>query len=282
LFAYAMATKEERAKKLAWRMPLVNFPASRPFAEWLPWGRLQSNAARAGDPGADADPTTFAELRQRHVFVYAGPSCYFHRGCLGDSALYFRAESERGSAGSATSFDTGSLEDPDPHLQPWASLPTDERWSFLRSQFVPIADFRPRFEGWLARSYDDPDRYLECGADRDAAGKPDRLDPPELLEHNGRSGRDRYERASPPRRWADRRAWTWEVQIRGEVGWESVAALHVPPDLVGQALDAAGAWAGTSGGPAPEVKRIPDNLPPGFEGIYLDSGRVLRDLVGGS
>jgi hypothetical protein len=194
--------------------------------------------------------------------------------------MYFRAGSERGSAGSATPFDTGSLEDPHPRLQPWASLPIDERWHFLGSQLVPIAELRTRLERWLAQSYDDPDRYLECISNREAAGKPDRLDPPEFLEHNGQRGRDRYEQATPPARWADRRAWTWEVQIRGEINWESVAALHVPPDLVLQALDAASAWASTYGGAAPEVKRLPDHLPAGYEGIYLDSGRVVRDLVG--
>jgi len=241
---------------------------------------LQSNAARTGDPNAGAEPASFPELRERHVFIYAGPSCYFHRGGLGDTAMYFRAGSEQGSAGSAAPFDTGGLEDPDPHLQPWASQPIEERWRFLRSQLVPIADFRTRFETWLAQSYEDPDRYLECGSNRELAGKPDRLDPPELLEHNGQSGRDRYEQASPPRPWADRRAWTWEVQVRGEITWESVAALHVPPHLEVLALDAADAWASAYGGIKPVVKTTPSNLAAGPESIYLDSGRVLRDLIG--
>ena len=193
--------------------------------------------------------------------------------------MYFRAGSEQRSPGSATPFDTGSLEDPAPRLQPWASQPIEERWRFVCSQRVSVADFRARFEEWLARSYDDPDRYLDCRPTRETAGKPDRLDPPELLEHNGPSGRAKYERASPPVPWADRRAWTWEVQVRGELGWGSVAALHVPPDLVGQALDAAAEWPAKYGGSAPEVKRLPDDLPAGYEGVYLDSGRVLRDLV---
>jgi hypothetical protein len=90
----------------------------------------------------------------------------------------------------------------------------------------------------------------------------------------GTSGRARQ-------RWADRRAWTWEVHVRGELAWESVAALHVPPDLYDEALEAAIAWPSTYGGSVPVVMRVPDGLPAGYEGIYLDSGRVLRDLVGG-
>jgi hypothetical protein len=272
--------KDERARALAQRMPLVNFPAQRPFTEWLPWRRLRSKAAIESAADAGAEPTSLPELRARHVFVYAGPSCFFHHGALGDAAMYFRAGSEQGSLGSAAPFDTGSLEDPHPHLQPWASQPIGDRWGFVTSQLGPLDGFPARFERWLGSSYDEPDRYLECSADREIAGEPNRLDPPDLLAHNGQHGRKRYAQASPPVRWADRRAWTWEVQIRGEIAWESVAALHVPPDLIEQALDAADTWASTYGGTAPEVKRLPDDLPGRYEGIYLDSGRVLRDLVG--
>jgi hypothetical protein len=274
-----MTTKEERARDLAQRMPLVNFPASTPFADWLRWGRLKSRAALDGKLDAGAEPTSFPELRERHVFVYAGPSCFFKRHGLGDAAMYFRAGSEQGSVGSATPFDTGSLEDPDARLQPWASLPTGDRWSFLCSQFVPLTEFRMHFEGWLARSYDDPERYLESAADREVAGRPDRLDLPEILEHNGQSGRSRYHGASPLARWADRRAWTWEVQVRGELKWDAVMVLHVPPDLEVIAQDAADMWASTYGGVTPVVKTIPSNLPPGPESVYLDSGRVLRELT---
>jgi hypothetical protein len=252
-------------------MPLVHFPASARLEAWVTWPEGLKSRAALGLPIEAGD---FSELRGRHVFLYAGPSCYFNTHCIGDAALYFDPSVEDGRAGEATPFDSGSLEDPTPKLRPWSERPLAERWAFLRRSTVQLADFRKRFEEWLAVSYDEPDRYLETSENRYNAGRPDRLDPAEILEENGETGFQKYGADC-----ADRRAWTWEVRLAWALPFEKVMALHVPFDALERALDAAEMMRWSSGF-APEIETLPPDLPASFEEIYRGSGPLLKRLIG--
>lgn len=261
-----------RASQLAERMPLVHFPVSKPFRKWTAeYADLSSRAAR----GVAIPPGDFEALRVEHVFTYAGPSCFHHRDSIGDSIVYFDPSAEQGRSGGATPFDSGSLEDPGPRLQPWATLSVEERWAFFQGQSVPLDRFRRRFAEWLEHAYDAPDRYLETTPDRFVAGEPDRLDPPELLEHNGRRGRDLY----GPGKCGDRRAWTWEVRFARTLPFEHVRVLHVAfNDLEAAQREAERMqW---STGFTPEIETLPPELPADCDTLYQDSERVLRRLVG--
>jgi hypothetical protein len=267
----ALPERQARAAKLAKEMPLVHFPATTRFDAWSKWpDGLKSTAAR----GLRVEADEFSELRGTHVFVYAGPSCYSNARCIGDAAVYFDPSAEEGCAGEASPFDSGALEDPTPKLRPWKERSLEERWSFLRRLTVPLADFRGRFEEWLAASYNEPDRYLDTGTDRYAAGQPDRLEPLELLSENGASGYARYGTDC-----ADRRAWTWEVRIAWTLPFKRVRVLHVPFDAMENALNFVDelTW---STGFTPEVEALPPELPISFETLYQESGPLLRRLIG--
>jgi len=261
----------ERARHLARRMPLVHFPVSTKFETWSVWPELQSHAARG--VAVEGDP--FSKLRSEHVFTYAGPSCFSKPGSVGDALLYFDPSVEQGRGGSASPFDSGSLEDPTPRLQPWASRSLEERWVFLMQHTAPLDAYRERFGEWLAASYDDPDRYLHTSPDRYASGEPDRTQPAELLEHNGTRGRQRYGEGLA----GDRRAWTWEVRFLQTLPFDRVCALHVPFDFLEKASAVAQrmAW-GT--GEIPRVETLEPGVSAGFRALYADSGRVLEELVG--
>jgi hypothetical protein len=161
-------------------------------------------------------------------------------------------------------------------MQPFRSKNSSpaECWSFFERYSVELTGFRDRFAQWLAASYDNPDRYLETIPDRYVAGIPDRLDPSELLEHNGERGRERYDGDC-----ADRRAWTWEVRIAGELPLTSVRALHVPFDILPLAGSLALEMESTSG-ISPEIKTLPADVPADFNTLYEDSGRVMKELIG--
>lgn len=119
-------------------MPLVHFPASARFDQWSAWSGqcLKSKVERGETP----KPGRFGELRDRHIFVYAGPCCYYHDGCIGDAVIYFAPGAEEGCKGGATPFDSGSLEDSPARLQPFREKKAseDSRWSF----FMPSPESR--------------------------------------------------------------------------------------------------------------------------------------------
>lgn len=282
--ARGVTKQEARAKVLAARMPLVHYPANDSFEDWTDgpkrWPGLQSKKAR----GATYPGTHFGRLRGEHVFFYAGPPCYFRPNGSGNVVLYFDPAAAEQRRGGALPFDSGSLEpssdtDPRPKLQPWRSrnVPTNECWKIIDDRRCGLGDWRRDFERWLVASYDDPDRYVETTADRWAAGEPDRLNPPELLAHNGTRGRELYAGDC-----ADRRAWTWELHVEDEVAWSAVRLVHVPYRLLGKARD----W-------AREVEARERTLPkvkalrydagvaaPLHDALYLDAGRVLQDMIG--
>ena len=98
--------------------------------------------------------------------------------------------------------------------------------------------------------------------------------PAAILQHNGIAGRARYGNEC-----ADRRAWTWEIRAAEGFGWHQIAAVHVPLDL----LPEAGEFARTIEdlhGVLPEVRTLPLGEAGDYETLYLDSGRVLKELIG--
>jgi hypothetical protein len=264
-----------RAAHLAKSIPLVHYPANDRFEDWADgssrWPALLSKEARGAVPPSDP----FGMLRCRHVFFYAGPPCYFRDGCAGNAALYFDSSPRDGQAGGTLPFDSGSLEEPTPKLRPWAQQPVEERWRFIDEHRRALSGWRDGLERWLAASYDKPDRYLETTRDRYAAGEPDRLHPPELLEHNGTRGYARYNGDC-----ADRRAWTWEIHVAGEMPLNAVRAVQVPFAL----LRLAESWAEqveSVHGVRPEVVTLPHDEPADHDSLYADSGRVLKVLIDG-
>ena len=268
----ATAAAQARAAELAAKMPLVHFPANVRFDSWISWDGLKSLAAR----GFALEPGPFGALRGTHVFVYGGPSCYYRDDCVGDAAIYFSPGVEAGRTGGATPFDSGSLEDSPARLQPFRSRRAgeNERWAFFIKHQVDLAGWRPRFEGWLAHAYDDPDRYLETLPDHYAAGEPDRLKPASLLQHNGTRGRARYGKGE----CGDRRTWTWEIRIEAELPFDQVALLHVPYDTLQEAQRAADRLR-FQGGVRPTVIPLPPEVPASFRLVYEHSGEVVRKLV---
>src|SRR5690349_7723850 len=117
-------------------------------------------------------------------------------------------------------------------------------------------------------------RYFDTDEDRFAAGAPDRTVPEEILLHNGPRGRANY-----GIHCGDRRAWTWEIRIKGTVHWrEHLAILQVRPedqevaDELIASLHSAGVQA--------RLVLLPDDMVPGPEAIYRSSGEVLREVTG--
>ena len=266
-------TKEqlERASALATRMPLVHYPVASKLADWSTWpDGLLSHAAR----GARIDGDHFEQLRGEHAFFYAGPSCYCRRDAIGDAVLYFDPSAEEGQLGGASPFDSGALEDPTPRLRPWAQTSLAKRWKLFEEHAMRLDAWRAAFAQWLAASYDEPDRYLDTSPNRWEAGQPDRLTPPEILEHNGARGHAQHGGDC-----ADRRAWTWEVRIAGSLPFARVQAVHVPFRQARKAYDIASRMRWTSGF-VPEVKTLRRGEEPTPDTLYVDSGRVLRELIG--
>jgi hypothetical protein len=252
-------------------MPFTNFPARTRFEKFIHWERLLS-----GKDMDDAQPSgDFEQLRWGHVFTYAGPSCYYSHHSTGDAVVYFQPSLESGQQGAVAPFDSGSLEEPTPKLQPWAGQPIAERWTLLQDASVPLKGWRARFEDWLRHCYKDPARYLETSANRYAAAVPDRTRPPELLHHNGPEGVRKYGIGN----CADRRAWLWEARFEAPVSFRHIKALHVARDRVRAVLDM------TSGlhllaGVHIEVIALPRGVNASADTLYEDSGRALKRLVG--
>jgi len=257
------------AHEVAEKLPFVHHPASARFPEWRTWGSLKSKVAR----GAPAGPSAPEQLRDHHVFTYAGPSCYSKSSAVGDAAAYFDPSLEVGAAGSATPFDSGALVEPNPCIHPWVTLTEGERWARFLGVEVALDRWRESFKDWLVRCYDDPVRYLESEGDPYSDGEPDRPEPRELTEHNGVAGRAKYPRC------ADRRAWTWEVRFRDEIGFQHVCVLHVPHEHLSAAQDLADQIEAASRRTV-EVRTLPRSVPGSAREIYRDSGRVLREVVG--
>jgi hypothetical protein len=260
------------AAQLARKMPLVHFPAGTRLEDWSDWTGLKSHEARGHVIGRKP----FEKLRGRHVFVYGGPSCYYNNRCVGDAAMYFAPGAEAGKRGGATPFDSGSLEDTPPRLQPFRSKKSKlaERYRFFEKHQVPLGSWRSAFERWLAHSYDDPERYLDTRADRYEAGEPDRLKPAEILRHNGTRGRARYGEGE----CGDRRAWTWEIRVETALPFEKIALLHVPFDSIHRALDLADELRFRTG-ILPKVETLPRGTPASFQTIYEQSGAIIKKLV---
>jgi hypothetical protein len=200
----ATTVATDRAMFLAENMPLVHFPSSTRLQDWSLWPAFSSPRSRGqGEETLDR----FEDLRLAHFFVYAGPCCFAQPDHIGDAALYFRAGCEQTNEGAACPFDSGSLQDPKPRLQPWASRDVDSRWQFLQEMSVPLGRWRNAFGQWLTACYADPLKYLDTSLDRYGDGLPDSTIPPELRANNGTSGQLLHGRCS------DRRAWTWELRL---------------------------------------------------------------------
>ena len=252
-----------RALHIADRMPLVHYPANARANEWSRWDGLASHAQRGRSP----EPGPFGRLRNDHVFVYGGPCCYYHDNCIGDGVIYFAAGCEEGRRGSATPFDSGSLEDMPARLQPFRRdvAAEDARWDFYEEHCVELSEWRRCFAEWLAHCYDDPDRYLDSSSDRYAAGEPDRLRPPALLEHNGTRGRETYGEGE----CGDRRAWTWEIRIESLLPFDHVALLHIPYDSIEHVAAIGGI-----------IRPLARDLIPTAHVLYEASGPILQELIG--
>ncbi len=255
-------------------MPLVHFPASARFDEWSAWPgyRLKSKVERGETP----TPGRFGDLRDRHVFVYAGPCCYYHDKSVGDAVIYFAPGAEEGRQGGATPFDSGSLEDSPARLQPFREKKANEdtRWRFFEKCQVPLSDWRASFADWLAFAYDNPDGYLDSGLDRHAAGEPERTRPADLLSHNGTRGVAKYGADE----CGDRRAWTWEIRIEAMLPFEKIALLHVPFDAFEHVNDFADDLQRRTG-ERPHVEPLPPGVVASFRSLYAESGSILRKLV---
>jgi hypothetical protein len=267
------APRVDRARAIADAMPLVHYPANARVPEWSSWRQLESRSQRGLPPA----PGPFGELRNNHVFVYGGPCCYHHANCIGDAVIYFARGAEDGRSGGATPFDSGSLEDSPPRLQPFRNrnATEDTRWRFFERHQVRLEGWRDHFAAWLAHCYDDPNRYLESVADRHAAGQPDRTIPGYLLAHNGMRGRENYGIAN----CGDRRAWTWEVRIESTLTFKDVALLHVPFDAIEHASNMIEDIE-PSAGPKPRIRPLPRNVVASMETLYEESGAILQELVG--
>lgn len=267
----SLSSQESVAARIAARVPLVHYPAGQAFRAWLSWPVLESRAAR-GEPASSS--SRFADLRQQHVFFYAGPSCFVRRACLGNAAMYLAPTADKTAEGEVSPFDSGALEPPDPHFQPWASLDESARWEFLTKHTIPLHGWRDRFCTWLCACYDEPARYLETTEDRYASGLPDRTDPAEIRAHNGPDGRARYGANG----CGDRRVWTWEVRIKDTVKWrEHLSILHVRPEDQEMADELIATL--QSDGVDARIVLVPEDLVPGPEALYLSSGEILREVT---
>jgi len=269
-----VATPNDRdavAEQIARRIPLVHFPARLPLHDWANWPELTSPSTRGLSRGADV----FARLRDTHVFTYAGPCCYGggSQPPIGNAVLYLSPDAELGQSGEASAFDSGSLEDR-PRLQPWAALPIDERWTFLRTHTRVLRDWRQHFRKWLAFCYDDPWRYLQSDEDLLLAGLPERSDPPEILDHNGPAGAHQYSGHC-----GDRRAWTWEVRFHQRLPWRAhVRLLHVTVAALERANDVADEIERMTG-KRPDVRALPHDVMADFDAFFEASGPILRECI---
>ncbi|MBZ4415298.1 hypothetical protein [Myxococcus sp. RHSTA-1-4] len=140
---------------------------------------------------------------------------------------------------------------------------------------MPLSGWRVRFEKWLLHCYVMPDRYLDSSADRYAAGVPDRLRPPSLLQHNGPRGRATYGEGQ----CGDRRAWTWEARFEQPVPFVRLQALHLARDRVRAAVLEVSRLRFDSH-PSITIKALPWGKDASADTLYEDSGRVLRELIG--
>ncbi len=254
-------------------MPLAHFPAGSLFqgaSGWSRWTALKSAARVRGTPRPTDGKAHegFARLADEHVFTFAGVCAYTRRGTFGNVALYLSPAAETGATGGATPFDTGALE----HgiLRPWDSRSLEERWALCASHTHALDRWRASFATWLATHYSAPDRYIESDRGRDDSGLPDRPTATlvELVTHNGSAARV----SVPGGRCSDRRAWTWEVRLRDEVSFAHVAALHVPQDLVEDAI----AWC-TAHAPSAEVVAYEGS--PGADTLFAHGQTVVRMLL---
>ncbi len=259
------------ARRIAESVPFVHFPSRTRFPTFLHWQRLASRKG-LGEPQPSGD---FEQLRWGHVFAYAGPCCYRSNDSIGDAVAYFQPSLDTAQSGTVSPFDSGALEEPSPKLQPWAGRALKVRWQFLGKYSVPLPGWRDGFEKWLVHCYAAPERYLDSSADRYAAGLPDRLRPPALLQHNGPSGRARYGEGQ----CGDRRTWTWEARFEQPVPFVRLQALHVARDRVHAALMEVSRLRLASR-PSITIKALPAGQDASADTLYEDSGRVLRQLIG--
>jgi hypothetical protein len=251
-------------------MPFVHFPAYRRFAEWSSWGALRSPSQR----DKEVPDNLFARLKSEHVFAYAGPCCFAEADDVGDIAAYFDPEVDQRIKGEASPFDSGALEGDNARLQDWAQKDEAERWKFLLRQTVPLDGWRARFEAWLLRCYDSPERYLETGENRYEAGVPDRTNPAALLVHNGPKGVDRYGVGH----CADRRAWTWEARFAGELSFEAVRVLHLPPNRLQAAAEAVREQR-FGAGVVPKLVALPPRADSSPDALYLHSRDAIEEFL---
>ena len=270
--------RDGAAEQLAQRVPLVHFPARLPMQAtralgpgWADaWDELTSNSVR----GVPAASDSFSQLRAQHVFTYAGPCCYSGGPVpVGNAVLYLYPHVETARKGEVSPFDSGALEDP-ARLQPWATRTLAERWNFLRLHTSELGDWRTRFQSWLLGCYEDPWRYLESTPEPWNAGLPDRMDPPDLLTHNGPAGRLIHGDSC-----GDRRAWTWEVRFRERITWRHhLQLLHVGNAANERANDLADDIERETG-VRPEVRSLPHDTLPDFYSLLERSGQILRECI---
>ncbi len=259
------------ARRIAESIPFVHFPSRTRFPTFLHWQRLVSRKALGeAQPAGD-----FEQLRWGHVFAYAGPCCYRSNDSIGDAVIYFLPSLDTVQSGAVAPFDSGSLEDPHPKLQPWAGRTRRVRWQLLQKHSLSLVGWRARFEKWLLHCYTTPDRYLDSSADRYTAGLPDRLRPPTLLQHNGPHGRVTHGEGQ----CGDRRAWTWEARFEQPVPFVRIQALHLARDRVRAALLEVSRLRFSSR-PSIAIKALPWGQDASADTLYADSGRVLRELIG--
>ncbi|HZH77135.1 MAG TPA: hypothetical protein VEY88_13980 [Archangium sp.] len=259
------------ARRIAETLPFVNFPARTVFPKFLHWKRLESGKDQErAQPAGD-----FERLRWGHVFAYAGPSCFRSNDSIGDAVSYFQPSLDTELSGAIAPFDSGSLEEPRPKLQPWAGQSLAERWRLLQKSTVSLEGWRAEFQRWLLHCYTAPERYLDSSADRYKAGVPDRTRPAAILQHNGPQGRERYGAGQ----CADRRAWTWEARFEQPVPFVRLQALHVARDRVQEALQEVGRLK-LKANLSIEVEALPPGQDASADTLYEDSGRVLRKLMG--
>lgn len=265
---------KQTAARMAERMPLVHYPATARFAEWSKnWGALESKTSLGNSSGTGR----FECLADDHVFTYAGPCCYTHEGCIGDSVLYFGPGVENGHEGSASPFDSGALQhstDCAARLQHFRrrNASEDERWRFFEKHCVALKDWRNEFATWLTSCYKDPLRYIETLPDRYASGEPDHTNPKYLLEENGSRGRIRHGEDE----CGDRRTWTWEVRFNARLEFQHIDTLHVPSDSFEDVTDFLRDLEQATGA-RPKIRYLPMGTDVTIDTFYQESGRLLAE-----
>ncbi len=254
------------SSRLAERMPFVHFPARARLEEWSTWGALRPS----GQLGKTADAGPFGQLRNEHVFAYAGPCCFAEPEDIGDVAAYLDPTLDQRVEGSASPFDSGALEGDGARLQDWAQKSESVRWQFLQDNSVSLSGWRSKFKEWLLHCYKDPNRYLDTAEDRYSAGLPERTRPPRILVHNGPRGTERYGSA----RCADRRAWTWEARFSKEIPFQEIRVLHLPLHRLQAAAEASRDERFGTGG-APTLIALPPGADSSPDMLYIHS----RDAI---